>query len=60
MIGDPRPREDQLKTQVGPFNPQDLDEDGGFNPSKYIARIRKKHNDYRDIFWRPEWQNKRS
>jgi hypothetical protein len=36
---DDRPREEQLKKQVGPFRSEDLDEDGVFSPDKWLARL---------------------
>jgi hypothetical protein len=45
-LGDDRPRFEQLRTQVGPFNPADLDEDGGFNVDKWLARLTIKH-----VYW---------
>jgi hypothetical protein len=46
LIRDDRPRAEQLATQRGPQNPDDLDEDGVLNVDKLMDRWRKKYQEW--------------
>jgi hypothetical protein len=50
LIRDDRPRAEQLATQRGPQNPDDLDDDGVLNVDKLMDRWRKRYQ---------EWERKR-
>jgi hypothetical protein len=49
-LGDDRPRSEQLRTQRGPFDPADLDEDGVFSVTKWLSR--------RDEAWEREHRDR--
>lgn len=61
MTPDDRPREEQLRTQRGPFNLDDLDPPDSegrrsFNVDKWMARMSRKHAEWESRnFWRKDW-----